>query len=117
MSGNYAAPIAIFRFDTAASDVRWKCVASADGTNPVVADAGVLGYPDTNVHQFQILIDDVMNTIHWYIDRTEVCTGMAWGPALPSATNLSPYVGTYQVSAFGSPQTLSLAFMFLEADR
>jgi hypothetical protein len=116
-SGNYAAPLAAFRFNTAAGDARWKCVASVDGTTPVVADTGTQGTVDGNVHQFQIFIDDVMNTMHFYIDATEVCTGMAWGPELPAASAMTPYLGMYQTSSFGSAQTLAVAYVWLEANR
>lgn len=116
-AGSYAAPLAAFRFNTAAGDARWKCVASVDGTTPVVVDTGAQGTVDGNVHQFQIFIDDALNTMHFYLDTTEVCAGTAWGPELPANSAMTPYLGIYQTAAFGSPQTLTLAYVWLEANR
>ncbi len=116
-SGNYSAPLAAFRFNTTAGDARWKCVASVNGATPMVADTGVIGTVDGNVHQFRIFIDDVMSTMHFYIDSAEVCLGTAWGPKLPAASAVTPYLGLYQTSSFGSPQTLALAYLWLEANR
>jgi hypothetical protein len=75
-----------FRYSTVTADTNWKACNGL--VSQTTTDSGVAA--DTNIHLFEIVCDDSVPNIKFYIDGTLVATNTT---NLPSADNLQVVIG------------------------
>lgn len=112
----YQSAIVGFRFNTnsGVADPHVMAFASADGTNPLVVDTGVV--VDTNPHTYRIFVDDSTagNRVHFYIDGSEnqQTAQASWAGHLPTGTAMALYIGALQNVSTATPAvSMSLRYV------
>lgn len=100
-----------FRYDTGAADPAWQCVISKSAS-PTIVSSSVT--PDTNQHRFQVIADDAANTVRFFVDGSEVCSGTSVAQ-YPPATGLTFSEAVSTLTA-GS-RSLNMAYIYVEGDK
>jgi hypothetical protein len=100
-----------FQYSTSAGQSTWQCYVT-NGSAASTADTGVA--PDTNPHQFAVIVDDTGGTLHFYIDTVEVCSNFPT-TNLPAGTNLSFSATATTLAA--QQNSVATSFLFVGTDR
>ncbi|HLH38376.1 MAG TPA: hypothetical protein VKX39_04445 [Bryobacteraceae bacterium] len=100
-----------FQYSTSAGQSTWNCYVS-NGSASSTMDSGVA--PDTNPHEFGVIVDDAGGTLHFYIDTVEVCTNFPTAN-LPAGTNLSFSATATTLAA--QQNSVATAHLFVGSDQ
>jgi hypothetical protein len=105
-TGNYA----IFRADKSVPDTNYQCI-TKDGTTQNVIDSGVA--IDTNFHRFEIICNDSVPNVKFYIDGNLVATSIVHTPTAAA-------LGFFQICSNKTSGSVAenqeIAWLYIESD-
>jgi hypothetical protein len=96
-----------FRYSTVTADTNWKACNGL--VSQTTTDSGVAA--DTNIHLFEIVCDDSVPNIKFYIDGTLVATNTT---NLPSADNLQVVIG--ETTQANVAKNIRVGWIYVEDD-
>jgi hypothetical protein len=101
---------AAFRFSTIAGDTNWQCWTN-DGVTTGLTDTGIAF--NTDIHLFEIIMDDVLAEVRFYIDGVLAATRT--GASIPpSGLNLFPTIGV--LTNENVAKNIRIAYVHIEDD-